>query len=328
MRNHFAVFHPNFISRPARHLVFLSLLSILFTVSARAQNIQNPQSAVDNLTRSSMHVDPSTGALQFQIPLGEYRGRGEASLPVVLHYSSKLWNIKHLSTLPCNGEPVSSYYADYAKSSAAGWTSSVGWFLPTQDLSMETYEGQTQQPATQGNPYLWRIMRMFVTLPDGSRHELRRDDGLHDLGESLNGVYYAVDGSRLWYDTATDTLFMPNGSRVVNYKFGLVIGNPPTQYIDRNGNLLTFNTGSSTWTDTLGRSIGVPFGGTAPAAGNYTYTLPGGLSYPCAGATWVTFSLIRRSHCITRATRPPATVLLVVPSRTPCLVRWTPSAKF
>jgi len=115
---------------------------------------------------------------------------------------------------------------------------------------------------------------MYITLPDGSRHELRRDDARHDLGETQSGVYYAVDGSRLSYDTTTDKLFLPNGSLILNYMYGRVIGNPPTQYVDRNGNVLTFNTDSSTWTDTVGRSIGVPIPGTAPTAGDVTYSLP------------------------------------------------------
>src|SRR6266849_5295205 len=72
------------------------------------QDIKNPQSAVDNLMRSNLHVDPTTGALQLQVPLGEYRGRGEASLPVTLNYSSKLWNIKYSSTNLCG---VSAYVA-------------------------------------------------------------------------------------------------------------------------------------------------------------------------------------------------------------------------
>src|SRR5437588_5951119 len=59
--------------------VGLFLLPIVF-VTIKAQNIQNPQSAVDNLMRSSLKVDESTGAMQLQIPLGEYRGRGQASL--------------------------------------------------------------------------------------------------------------------------------------------------------------------------------------------------------------------------------------------------------
>src|SRR6185369_7448187 len=170
---------------------------------------------VDNLLRSNVKVDPATGAMQLQIPLGEIRGRGEAVLPVVLNYSSKVWNIKFQSTSACGGEPVTSYRPEYAKSSASGWTSSLGWFLPQQDLSLETYEGIKGKPAQSGTS-LFRIMRKFITLPDGSRHEVRLDDARHSVTESqVTGVYYAVDGSRLVYDAASSTVFLPNGTRMV-----------------------------------------------------------------------------------------------------------------
>src|SRR6266404_3046571 len=249
-------------------LIGLIVIVLVLAASVAAQNIQNPQAAVDNLLRSSMHVDESTGAMQLQIPLGAYRGRGEASLPITLSYSSKVWNIKYLSTAQCSGEPVSAYNAEYARSSASGWTSTAGWFLPTQDLTLETYEGLTQKPAHVGNPNLWRIARLYVTLSDGSRHELRRDDSLHNLSESMSGTYYAVDGSRLMYDLTSGTLFMPNGSRIMGTGGAI-------QYVDRNGHFFSYNPNTSTWTDTLGRNFTIPIPGTAPTAGDYTYTMPG-----------------------------------------------------
>jgi hypothetical protein len=253
----------------AAHLLVLLGIVLAIAASAAAQNIQNPQSAVDSLTRRGLRIDPSTGALQMQIPLGEYRGRGEASLPVVLNYSSKLWNIKYISTAACSGEPVSAYRGDHSKGSASGWTSTLGWFLPPQDVTLETYEGLYQKPAQRGDPTLWRIARVYVTLPDGSRHELRRDDNLHSTTENLTGVYYAVDGSRLWYDKGTDILYLPNGARYLNVSGGAV------QYVDRNGNTLSYDSSSGLWSDTLGRNIGVPVAGAAPAVGNYSYALPG-----------------------------------------------------
>jgi hypothetical protein len=39
--------------------------------------------------RSSVRVDRSTGAMQLRITLGEYRGRGEASLPVTANLTIK-----------------------------------------------------------------------------------------------------------------------------------------------------------------------------------------------------------------------------------------------
>jgi len=133
-------------------LIGLIVIVLVLAASAAAQNIQNPQSAVDNLLRSNLHVDESTGAMQLQIPLGAYRGRGEASLPITLSYSSKVWNIKYLSTAQCSGEPVSAYNAEYARSSASGWTSTVGWFLPTQDVTLEKYEGINGKPAKSKPP--------------------------------------------------------------------------------------------------------------------------------------------------------------------------------
>ena len=253
------------------HLLRYSVCLVVFCFPIFAQNIQNPQSSVDNLVRSNVKVDLSTGAMQLQIPLGQYPGRGGATLPVTLNYSSKVWNIKFQSTLPCNGEPVTSYRPEFARSSASGWTSTLGWFLPSGDPSLETYEGLNGKPATQGNPNLYRIMRRFVTLPDGSRHEVRKDDLRHSLSDSLMGTYYAVDGSRIVYDLTTNTTYLPDGSRFGPDASGGVL------YTDRNGNFMNYTSGA--WTDTLGRSLAVPIPGSAPAVGDYVYTLPGGLTY-------------------------------------------------
>jgi len=244
---------------------YCSILFILLTVvAASAQNIENPQSAVDNLMRSNLHVDEATGAMQMQIPLGAYPGRGEASLPITLSYSSKVWNTKYLSTIQCSGEPVSAYFADYAHSSASGWTSSIGWFAPSQDVTLEKYDQIIGKPSNTGSR---RVARVYVTLPDGSRHELRRDDATHALNEDFSGMYYAVDGSRLSYDLLSGTIYMPNGSRIMNSGGNI-------QYVDRNGNYLSYNSSTATWTDTLGRSFSLPVPGAAPPAGDYSYTLP------------------------------------------------------
>lgn len=63
------------------------------------------------------------------------------------------------------------------------------------------------------------------------------------------GVYVAVDGSRLKYDTDTQTIYLPDG---VRYWLTAPTG---VQYIDRNGNTLTYNSTTKQWTDTLGRTI-------------------------------------------------------------------------
>jgi RHS repeat-associated protein len=245
-------------------LAFCLAAATLFGV-AQAQET-NPQAAVDSLMRSSLHVDPASGAMQMQIPLGEYRGRGGASLPVMLSYSSKVWQIRHLSTITCSGEPMSVFNPVYAKGSASGWTSNLGWFLPQEDFTWELYNVFTQQPA---NPGQKEIARLYVRLPDGSRHELRRDDNVHNAPDSHTGVYYSVDGARLKYDRTADILYLPDGSRYLNFKQI----NGAIQYVDRNGNTLTYNSG--VWSDALGRSISAPLPGAAPSEGDYGYSLPG-----------------------------------------------------
>src|SRR6266849_6709362 len=112
------------ISRLSRSL----LIIVSVATFAAAQDIRNPESAIDNRMRTDLRVDPVSHALQFQIPLGQYPGRGGTSLPITLYYSSKLWNIKYMNTIQCTDDPGSLYRAEYAHTSASGWTSSLDGF--------------------------------------------------------------------------------------------------------------------------------------------------------------------------------------------------------
>src|SRR4051812_42284881 len=76
-------------------LIGLSLL----TLPAAAQNIQYTQNTVDSSLRGEGRVDPSTQGMSIQIPLRAYPGRAGASLPITLHYSSKVWRLKFTSTI-------------------------------------------------------------------------------------------------------------------------------------------------------------------------------------------------------------------------------------
>ncbi len=265
----------------------LNLIAILLVMasSATAQDVRNPQSAIDNRMRTDLRVDPVSHALQFQIPLGMYAGRAGASLPITLYYSSKLWNIKYMNTIQCQDDPGSLYRAEYAKSSASGWTSSLDWFTWPGDISLELYDGYTTRPRNSGT-LLHKIARMHVTLPDGSRHELRKDDDFHAYNENITGLFYSVDGSRLIYDTTTQTLYLPDGSRYVTDG-----GTGAQTYIDRNGNQLSYSNTTRQWTDTLGRTIGLPLpasgvgDGTGLSDQEYTYSIPG------VGGTSLTYTL-------------------------------------
>jgi RHS repeat-associated protein len=255
------------VSAVMQNLSFFALALLAWCVIAPntpAQNIQyNPGNIGSGLDNS------------LQIQLRAYPGRGQASLPITLYYSSKVWRIKYTGTIynPYDrllSEPMTQ--AMYAEYSAAGWTSSLG--IPfiewPESNQVYDYRGKSvcldcHNPAFSPDNY-WKVPRLTLHMPDGSAHELRRDDTPYTGPVNNSGIYYAVDSSRLRYDTATATLYLPDGARYV-------LGESTVQVIDRNGNTLSYDRGTGQWTDTLGRAISVPPLTGYP--GDYTYSVPG-----------------------------------------------------
>ena len=119
------------ILRTRRQAVAFLLATIAWCVvqspaRVAAQDVRNTQNTVDSKKRSGAQVDPATGAMQLQIPLGEYQGRGGTSLPIVLSYSSKLWTMRYQNS----SGSTKRYKAKYSEESTSGWTSSLDWFAP------------------------------------------------------------------------------------------------------------------------------------------------------------------------------------------------------
>lgn len=240
------------ISLPAGLSILVALFVLLLSPSANAQTPQQPNtdSALDNRMRSDATVDPLSKSLQLSINLGSYPGRNGLVLPLTMSYSSRLWGIHHVTTDKCGQSPDWVYYhryrPEYGRGSMAGWTSPLGMSDAHGTVNFETYD-MSGHPVSTGA--YKKVARIFVGLPDGSRHELRKDDSLHDPLETITGKYYAVDNSRLVYDTTTGTLYLPDGTRFAS----------ASGYIDKNGNKLVAG-GSlyADWTDTMGRSISSP----------------------------------------------------------------------
>jgi RHS repeat-associated protein len=92
-------------------------------------------------------------------------------------------------------------------------------------------------------------------MPDGSTRELRKGDvPVTGAVPVISGIYVAVDDPRMKYDADNRILYMPDGSR---YTFNCCPdGVEYVQYIDRNGNVMNYNSRDG-WTDTVGRRIGV-----------------------------------------------------------------------
>jgi RHS repeat-associated protein len=231
--------------------------------------------AFDLGARSDLSVNPSTFGMEIQLPLGNYPGRAGASLPITLSYSSKVWRLDYNFYNPghysSNGTPIGDGYtgvvARYAEHSAAGWTSSLGFpFFDNIPTQYYNFDGRTRPDPNSCSGVCYVIDRLLLLMPDGSSHELRSSDQPKALNDPtpLPDDLYAVDGSRMRYQRSTQTLFMPNGSR---YLFGSL------QYVDRNGNALTYDTANSRWLDTLGRPINLP--PLSTTAGSSVYSLPG-----------------------------------------------------
>jgi RHS repeat-associated protein len=239
----------------------LASISILFVIAANAF-----AQSEDNVRFTQGKVSDSA-VMSVEVPLGNYEGRG-IDLPVSLSYSSALWNIEYLGKVYVGGTGQSVVEAIFAKNSTSGWKS--GLDLPVIEFSKQhdvyNFKGQAG-----GQCNIYRIRKVIIYMPDGSTHELRKDDTPRPEPIDMTGTFYAVDGSRMRFEANgtpdTGTIYMPDGTRYV-------LGHPTSQIIDRHGNTLTYNESNRQWTDTLGRVIANPLPAT-PTVGDFQYSLPG-----------------------------------------------------
>ena len=206
-----------------------SLLLIIFGgLQARADEAQFTQNS------------STTRSVTVEVPLANNPGRG-ISLPVKLRYSSQgLWRIGFINSIPMGSSVWRGVTeAIYAEHSTAGWTTSldvpkVEW--PKQN-DIYWYTGKPYPRGTVP-PYTFRVANLYMHMPDGSTHEMRKADAVYQDGGVIDmaGTFYSVDGSRMRYDSTgqnTGTLYLPNGTRYI-------MGTSTCQVIDRNGNVTTF----------------------------------------------------------------------------------------
>lgn len=250
---------------PLSRLIMFSLLTIFSPLTTLAQNQQYTKNSPDQTLRSDARIDPSSHALSIQIPLGAYPGRAGLNLPVSITYSSKSLRLEANGDFqPQHGATYYLYVATSDERSIAGWSTSLA---PARiESPAEGYDGyfgvNVGQPGGLEH-YIQYISRMRIVMGDGSSHELRRDD-VPRIDASPNTPFYAVDGSQLRFESDSNTLFLPDGSR---YLFN---ANQASQYIDRNGNKLNYD---GQWVDTLGRTFNSPL--TVHTVGDHQYSLPG-----------------------------------------------------
>src|SRR6266852_4356325 len=233
---------------------------------ANAQNIQFTQGSVGSGLDNTVHVT-----------LWTYPGRGATSLPVRVSFSSRVSRIRNLATVDDTSYYTTITEAIYAEYSTAGWKSSLDLPIIEWPKNDDTYY-YTGKPFCHvcASPFRqFRVARVFIHMPDGSTHELRKSDQPYEGSIDQSGTFYTVDGSRIRYDSigqSTGTLFLSDGTRYV-------LNGSTAQYIDRNGNTLNYNASSREWTDTLGRHITNPLPA-APQADIPTYYTPPGFAVP------------------------------------------------
>ena len=230
--------------------------------TATAQNIQFTQGSVGSGLDNTV-----------QVSLWTYPGRGAASLPITLNYSSRVWRIGHLKTVNNQSYYQSIAEAIYSEYATAGWRTSLDLPIIEWPKSDDTYYhyGGPFCSVCGSSATQFRVARVFIHMPDGSTHELRASDQPYSSAMIMTGTFYAVDGSRMRYDSAsqtTGTLFLPDGTRYV-------LSGSTAQYIDRNGNTLNYDASTRQWTDTLGRQITNPLPANPQANDNTYYTPPG-----------------------------------------------------
>lgn len=247
----------------------------LITVGLFIGVFQSPMTTAQ--TAEFTQGSKNSNTLTLEVPLGNYPGRG-ISLPVTLRYSSQgLWRVGFINSVQVNvwGYNIHRSVAEsiYAEHSTAGWKTSL-------DVPKIEWPKLNDRYFANGNPYArgyvypytHRVANVYVHMPDGSTHELRKADQVYQDNNyvDVTGTFYAVDGSRMRYDSSgatTGTLYLPDGAR-------WIFNGSTVQYIDRNGNTLNYDTATRQWTDTLGRAFNMPWPAN-PSAGDYPYQLPG-----------------------------------------------------
>jgi RHS repeat-associated protein len=223
-----------------------NLFCLLSLVSVFGQNAQHTENKADQTLRGTGGVNPSTLAMEFNVPLSSYPGRG-INIPVGLSYSSKVWRMEfnNLAPIPNSNNCKSIYKATFGENSASGWTSSMGAAYVEYTGSDNLFNGDNGNPLSQPcdingleNTHNGYVRRIQVHLPGGESHEMRMDDEPKiyrrdsncanqyvpacdqndvNLRENWTGWYQAVDGSNLkYYENRFDGIYyllLPDGSR-------------------------------------------------------------------------------------------------------------------
>lgn len=139
-------------------LVFVFGLMLCTGLTVSSQTVTSPQNknsdnTVDQKMKGSSRVNPSTLAMELNIPLMNYPGRGGNSMPFGFSYSSKVWRMDDILTraypLPasCNKQYVTHLTPRYAERTISGWTSSIS--PPVIEEKIDLYDANGKPVGTE-----------------------------------------------------------------------------------------------------------------------------------------------------------------------------------
>lgn len=261
--------------------VFLSVCTLLHPSRLLAQ-VYNPQmeiGAPQTIFRGTdiEHVDTTNGALQIRIPLLHLPGRG-LDADVSLTWNSKLWSMDAV-TDPTDG---TFYYSQIDW----GGEFAIGWNLGPEQIGFvpgNVMEGFTCNLFDGTGGCLQPMYGATASFYDGRRQTVATT--------SPNGPYQSFDGSYVrllaaWNDGpyAPETALLKDGSTSTVVRTNLIPGYSDlytSTRTDTNGNQIVCtvvwgrNMTPLNCTDTVGRTISVPFFATAQPT--MTYTDSGGV---------------------------------------------------
>lgn len=258
-------------------MIALSVVTIATNSTIHSQNIEDPKNNANSESTTRARIDPNSLGMNFTIQLRTYPGR-QISVPVNLVYSSKVWDLEFIQSEwdPSRSWNISDIRPNYKS----------GWSIPAQAPRFEKSErsyNSSGSPVDILNTDLWsmydsywKVARITLYMPDGSTHELTKDFSATEFqwgsGSNPNlwtGDFYSADGTGLRYNFGDKSLYMPDGSRYTHATNATTFN----KFIDKHGNTIDY--GSSSLTDTLGRSINYPIGTVPISAQNVNYSIPG-----------------------------------------------------
>jgi RHS repeat-associated protein len=274
------------------------LLSYAANASAQEQTPKRGFNPGESYAISDIETISTTGGnLSLRLPLGGLpSARGGLKASVNLVYNSKLWD-SYPFTVPAPTEDVTDTDAWHEmrlrQSDDGGWRYAFKYKLKLEYRHLGSETGYCQ---TDGGPAVVYVYKLFLILPDGSKHEMHLggahtgDDGYTDIMPDGNVAppptqpcsavtpeygtlaYYSSDGTYLRLEIQHDadanwennpwTLYLPDGGRVTG-------GNAAQRIYDRNNNFIEivgglYNNHAATYlNDQVGRSVIVEYGSAA-----------------------------------------------------------------